>query len=153
MMFLHADYLHRTERIKWRLEVLEIIGQSSELRRHKVVAWLFGLTVLSVEWFHICCYWMSTKRHRFWFRVSITVYYSHTAQFFFTPFIPSTVKRPTPFLTCTWFLHFQWKKSYFKYDACWTRCLNQIDENTNLHLLSVWRGFPYRNKGAGFPKT
>lgn len=26
-------------------------------------------------------------------------------------------------------------------------------ENTNLHLLTVWRGFPYRNKGLGFPKS
>lgn len=44
------------------------------------------------------------------------------------------------------------KKEYFEYDACRTRCLNQIYEDTNLHLLSVWRGFPYRNKRLGFPK-
>lgn len=44
------------------------------------------------------------------------------------------------------------KNQHFEYDACRTRCLNQIYEDTNLHLLSVWRGFPYRNKGLGFPK-
>lgn len=26
-------------------------------------------------------------------------------------------------------------------------------ENTHLHLLTVWRGFPCRNKGLGFPKS
>lgn len=54
---------------------------------------------------------------------------------------------------CTWFLHIQHEKNqHFEYDACRTRCLNQIYEDTNLHLLSVWRGFPCRNKGLGFPK-
>lgn len=32
--------------------------------------------------------------------------------------------------------------------------LNQTHKDTNLHLLSVWRGFPkMKQKGRGFPKT
>lgn len=48
------------------------------------------------------------------------------------------------------FLHSRQRKQWcFEYDACWTRCLNQIHDNTNLHLLSVWGV----GGGAGFPKT
>lgn len=92
------------------------------------------------------------KTLRFWFRVSMTqlqYIIITTHPYFITPFFPLKVKRPTPLLTLHLVFTFTRKK---KYDACWTRCLNQIYENTNLHLLSVWRGFPYRNKGLGFPK-
>lgn len=77
--------------------------QKAYIYHHKVIAWLFGLTVLSVEWFHICCYWMSTKR--LWFRVSMTqlqYIITMTHPCFFPPytfFCPTTVKRPTASLT------------------------------------------------------
>lgn len=84
---------------------------------------------------------------RFWFHV---LKYSMLC--------PHTVFSPPPYLfpmTFTLHLVFTYtrkKKEYFEYDACRTRCLNQIYEDTNLHLLSVWRGFPYRNKRLGFPE-
>lgn len=65
-----------------------------------------------------------------------------------TPLFPTTVRNnQLCFSSCTWFVH----KPYFEYDACKSRCLNQTYEDTNLHLLSVWRGLPYRNEGPGFP--
>lgn len=64
------------------------------------------------------------------------------------PQFPMTVKNNQQcYSSCTWFVH----KPYFEYNACKARCLNQTYEDTNLHLLSVWRGFPYRNEGPGFP--
>lgn len=143
----------------WCLESLavrEIIWPIIRKRLHhqNVFAWLFGLTILSVKWFHTCCYWMSTKRLKI--LVLECPWHNYSKLLPQTPVLshfsfPMTVKRPTSLLT----LHLvftQEKKQYFEYDACWTRCLNQIYENTNLHLLSVWRGFPYRNMGLGFPK-
>lgn len=67
----------------------------------------------------------------------------------FIPLLSATVKRPTH-LALDFYTYKE--KKHFEYDACWTRCLNQTYENTNLQLLSVWRGFPDGNKRLGFPK-
>lgn len=95
----------------------------------------------------------------FGFWVSVTQIHTNTVYCYHTTpvlshLFPTTVKKPTVLthLALGFYTYKEKKKQRFEYDACWTRCLNQIYENTNLHLLSVWRGFPYRNKGLGFPK-
>lgn len=139
---LHAESLHSTERI-----VTSIIGK--RLCRHGVpslYSQLNDFILAAIEWAQRC--------FQFWFSVhdTNTVYDYHTPRFLHTFFLWQSENQQC-YSPCTWFLHLQGKKiQYFQYDACWTRCLNQIYENTNLHLLSVWRGFPYRNKGLGFPK-
>lgn len=124
-------------------------------------ALLYDFILAAIEW--------AQRDIRFWFRVSIPqlqyIYTTHTCWgfsfvwlvvFFIPPIflfsLPVAVKRPTALLTLHLVCTLRRKKKYFEYDACWTRCLNQLYENTNLHLLSVWRGFPYRNQGLGFPK-
>lgn len=97
-------------------------------------------TGLEFKWFHTRCYWMSTKT----FKTLV----SHHPQPPHLPHFPTTVKNNQQcYSFCTWFVH----KPYFEYNACRTRCLNQTYEDTNLHLLSVWRGLLYRNKGPCFP--
>lgn len=101
----------------------------------------------AIEW--------AQRDFRVWFRVSTTqIQYNVTThpRFFLTFFFLRQSEKPTVLLTLHLVFTIQGKKKNFEYDACWTRCLNQIYENTNLHLLSVWRGFPDRNKGLGFPK-
>ncbi len=159
-MFLHAYSLHRTERIKWRLEFFadwKIIWPviRKRLHRHRVhslSSQLNDFILAAIEW--------AQRDFRFWFKVSVTqLQYIITTHprffFFFFPhlFFLRQSKDQQCYSPCTWFFtDTRKKKHYFEYEACWTRCLNQIYENTNLHLLSVWRGFPYRNKGLGFPK-
>lgn len=73
---------------------------------------------------------------------------SHHPQPPHSPCFPTTVKSNRQcYSSRTWFV----PKPYFEYIACRTRCLNPTNEDTNLHLLSVWRGLPYRGEGPGFP--
>lgn len=113
-----------------------------------------SLTVLSVEWFHTRCYWMSTKRFKILVLVSTnTACYYHTP-LFFTPFSYESQKTNSVTHLALGFYIYNWKKKnqYFEYYACRTRCLNQIYEDTNLHLVSL-EGVSLQKQGAGFPKT
>lgn len=108
--------------------------------------------------FHTCCYWMSTKRLEILgVHDTFLLHYINTTHpcSSFVPYSLRPSKDQQNNSPCTWFLHIYGRKTtqHFEYDACWTRCLNQIYENTNVHLLSVWREFPDRNKGLGFPKN
>lgn len=102
----------------------------------RLVNIFFDFILAAIEWAH--------RDSTLWFSVSHT----HTPQPPHSPLFPTTVRNNQQcFSSCTWFVH----KPYFEYNACKTRCLNQTYEDTNLHLLSVWRGLPYRNEGPGFP--
>lgn len=126
--------------------VLRRLGNNLANQRKASPSSRCSLTALSVKWFHTCCYWMSTKRlYVFglecpWHNYSILLLW-HTL-FFFTPFFLRQSKDQQCYSPCTWFLNMMPAEpgALIKY------------ENTNLHLLSVWRGSPYRNKGLGFPK-
>lgn len=157
-MFLHADSLHSTERIKWRLEFFtdwEIIWPI--VRKRLSVVTEFAHCTLS--W--MISYLLLLNEHKetldFGFKVSVTqltVYHYHTPRVLFSHLFScdSQKTNSVTHLALGFYIYKEKKTHYFEYDACWTRCLNQIYENTNLHLLSVWRGSPHRNKGLGFPK-
>lgn len=112
-----------------------------------------SLTVLSVEWFHTRCYWMSTKRFKILVLVSTnTACYYHTP-LFFTPFSYESQKTNSVTHLALGFYIYNWKKKI--------NTLNMMPAEpgalikymrTQICTLSVWRGFPYRNKGPGFPK-
>lgn len=100
----------------------------------------------AIEWAQRCFQFLVSCP---WHKYSVWLPHTPVSSHLF----PMTVRKPTVLLTLHLVFTFTRKKiQYFEYDACWTRCLNQIYKNTNLHLLSVWRGFPYRNKWLGFPK-
>lgn len=167
LMFLHADSLHRIERIKWRLEFFaDLRNNLADCQKvyslSQGFARLLGLTVLSSR---MISYLLLLNEHKETLDFGLGCPWRHSFSILLPPHTPDSL--PTPFFF--FFLFFFSKtnsvthlalgfyiykeKRYFEYDACWTRCLNQIYENTNLHLLSVGRGFPCRNKWAGFPKT
>lgn len=63
-------------------------------------------------------------------------------------------QRPTVLLTLHLVFTYRRKKKTLNTMPAEPGALNQTHEDTNLHLLSVWRGFPkMKQKGRGFPKT
>lgn len=156
---VHADSPHSAERIKWSSsQIGKQLGRSSE-RVLTVTELLHGflgsLYSQSYDFILAAIEW-AQRDFRFWFRVSMTQlqYIIPTQPCFFFPHLFSYDSQKTNSIThlALGFYTHKEKNQYFEYDACWTRCLNQIYENTNLHLLSVWRGFPDRNEALGFPK-
>lgn len=142
-MFLHAESPHSTERIKWRQSSDSVCVVTAF--PHCTLSWMISYLLLLNEHKDVFNFGLVSMTQ---IQCMIT-----THPGFFTPFSYDSQKtNSVTHLALGFYIYKEKKIQYFEYDACWTRCLNQIYENTNLHLLSVWRGFPYRNKGLGFPK-
>lgn len=133
LMFLHADSLHRTERIKWRLEFFADLGNNlADCQKvyslSQGFARLFGLTVLSSR---MISYLLLLNEHKEtldfglgcpWHSYSILLP-PHTPDSLPTPFFFSFFfQRPTALLTLHLVFTYTRKKMIF-----WIWCLlNQV---------------------------
>lgn len=94
------------------------------VRKRQSPASQSSLTVLSVEWFHTRCYWMSTKRFKILVLMSTnTVCNYHTPLFFHTFFLRESKTNSVTHLALGFYIY-NWKK---KKSILWIWCLqNQV---------------------------
>lgn len=131
-----------------------LLGQKKKLQSNlancdcsKVVAWLFWGSLYSQLYdFILAAIQWAQRDFRVWFN-------SVHDKF---PFFFSLSLLPPPSITFTWHsLHLVFtltRKEKKNQKTMPAKPGALIEHDTNLHLLSVWREFPNRNKGLSFPK-